>query len=111
MVEQMKAVRLPQNQLHLNPLRVDPWASLEMATIRAAQAIGWDDEIGSREAGRKADIAVFDLDTRWSMVNLRSGGRARSFGPRSRRGASTREHLSSRTVDAPFIRNQRSRRS
>lgn len=74
MVEQTKAVRLLQKQLHLDALGVDPWTSLEMATIRAARAIGWDDEIGSLEAGKKDDIAVFDLDTPWSTVNYGAVG-------------------------------------
>lgn len=69
MVEQMKVVRLIQNQLHLDPMAVDPWTSLQMATIRAARAIGWGEEIGSLEVGKRADLAVFDLDTPWSTVN------------------------------------------
>lgn len=69
MVEQMKAVRLFQNQLHLDPMGVDPWTSLEMATIRAARAVGWDDQIGSLEVGKRGDLAVFDLNTPWSTVN------------------------------------------
>jgi len=35
--------------------------SLEMATINAARAIGLEDEIGSLEVGKRADIAVFDM--------------------------------------------------
>lgn len=69
MVEQMKAVRLFQNQLHLDPCAVDPWTALEMATIKAAQAIGWSDAIGSLEVGKRGDVLVFDLDTPWSTVN------------------------------------------
>jgi 5-methylthioadenosine/S-adenosylhomocysteine deaminase len=36
------------------------YKALEMATIDGARAILWDDEIGSLEAGRKADIAIVD---------------------------------------------------
>jgi 5-methylthioadenosine/S-adenosylhomocysteine deaminase len=36
---------------------------LEMATINAARAIGLDEEIGSLEPGKLADIAIFDLNT------------------------------------------------
>jgi len=36
--------------------------ALRMGTIDAAKAIGWDDEIGSLEPGKRADLVLFDLD-------------------------------------------------
>jgi len=33
-----------------------------MVTIEAAQAIGWDREIGSLEPGKKADLITIDLE-------------------------------------------------
>ena len=39
-----------------------PGKLLEMITIDAAKAIGWDDEIGSLEVGKKADVITIDMN-------------------------------------------------
>ncbi|MCD6013942.1 MAG: amidohydrolase [Solirubrobacterales bacterium] len=62
MVEQMKAVILFQNQLHRDPLALTPEDALAMATSDAAEALGLADSLGSLEPGKRADIAVFDLE-------------------------------------------------
>ncbi len=36
--------------------------ALRMATIKGAQALLWDDEIGSAELGKRADLIMFDLE-------------------------------------------------
>src|SRR3954469_4970062 len=61
MVEQMKVCSLMQHVRHLDPTRMPVERTLEMATINAAKALGLESEIGSLEAGKRADIAVFDL--------------------------------------------------
>jgi 5-methylthioadenosine/S-adenosylhomocysteine deaminase len=61
MVEQMKACMLMQHVRHLDPTRVSAERALEMATINAAKALGLENEIGSLEIGKRADIAIFDL--------------------------------------------------
>jgi 5-methylthioadenosine/S-adenosylhomocysteine deaminase len=51
-----------QHVRHLDPTRMPVERTLEMATINAAKALGLDAELGSLEAGKRADIAVFDLN-------------------------------------------------
>jgi 5-methylthioadenosine/S-adenosylhomocysteine deaminase len=61
MVEQMKVCTLMQHVRHLDPTRMPVERTLEMATINAAKALGLDSELGSLEAGKRADVAIFDL--------------------------------------------------
>jgi 5-methylthioadenosine/S-adenosylhomocysteine deaminase len=61
MVEQMKACTLMQHVRHLDPTRMPAERTVEMATINAATALGLEREIGSLEAGKLADISMFDL--------------------------------------------------
>jgi 5-methylthioadenosine/S-adenosylhomocysteine deaminase len=62
MVEQMKFAALIQNVTHMDPALMSAERVLEMATINGARAVGLEHEIGSLEPGKRADIAVFDLD-------------------------------------------------
>lgn len=61
MVEEMKAMLLLQNTLRLDPASMSAEAVLEMATLGGARALGLAHEIGSLEAGKRGDVAVFDL--------------------------------------------------
>lgn len=61
MIEQMKVCTLMQHVRHLDPTRMPVERTIEMATINAAKALGLDHEIGSLEAGKRADIAIFDM--------------------------------------------------
>lgn len=46
----------------MDPTVVGARKALRMATIEAAEALMWDDEIGSLEVGKKADMVLFDMD-------------------------------------------------
>lgn len=68
MVEQMKACALMQHVRHLDPTRMPAERAVEMATIRAAAALGLEQELGSLEPGKRADIAIFDVRKPWVGV-------------------------------------------
>lgn len=46
----------------LDETQIGARQALRMATIEGARALGWDDEIGSLEVGKRADLVLFDLD-------------------------------------------------
>lgn len=46
----------------LDPTKIGARQALRMATIDGAKALGWDDQIGSLEIGKQADLVLFDLD-------------------------------------------------
>jgi 5-methylthioadenosine/S-adenosylhomocysteine deaminase len=84
MVEQMKAATLFQSQLHRDPQALTADDALAMATRDAAELLGLADAIGSLEPGKRADIAIFDLETPAAGVwhdplaaLIGSGGRVR----------------------------------
>jgi 5-methylthioadenosine/S-adenosylhomocysteine deaminase len=53
----------------LDPTIMPPETVLEMATINGARAALWDNEIGSLEVGKKADLAIFETRTpEWRPV-------------------------------------------
>lgn len=43
-----------------DPETVGCYRAFEMATVDGARALRWEDEIGSLEVGKRADVAVFD---------------------------------------------------
>lgn len=56
-----RAAQFAQRLIHADPYLLPPGRLLEMVTIEAARVIGWADEIGSIETGKRADLTVLDL--------------------------------------------------
>ena len=63
MFEEMKTASLLGKLRHRDAAAMDSWQCLRMATILGAKAIGLDHEIGSIEAGKRADIIAVSTDT------------------------------------------------
>jgi cytosine/adenosine deaminase-related metal-dependent hydrolase len=57
----MRKTRLIQQLATRDAFLLPPGKLLEMVTIDAARAIGWEDEIGSIERGKHADLVIIDL--------------------------------------------------
>jgi 5-methylthioadenosine/S-adenosylhomocysteine deaminase len=62
MFELMKTTVLLHKVSSCDPLAITAEKVLEMATIDGAKAAGLEKEIGSIEAGKKADLILFDLN-------------------------------------------------
>ena len=63
MVRAMYLAALLFKDIRFDPGVMGAETALEMATINGAKALGMDDEIGSLEPGKKADVVLFDADT------------------------------------------------
>lgn len=61
MFNEMRLAALIQKPLH-GPTSMNARTVFKMATIGGARAVGMDQEIGSIEAGKKADIAILNLN-------------------------------------------------
>jgi putative selenium metabolism protein SsnA len=58
MFENMRAAFLLHRVHHKNPNAIDPYTILEMATINGAGLYGMEEEIGSIELGKRADVII-----------------------------------------------------
>lgn len=63
MIECMRFAALLQKVSTLEPTSISAWDVLKMATIDGARALGMEDQIGSIEPGKKADIILVDCNT------------------------------------------------
>ncbi len=61
--EEMKTVALLQKVHTLDPTVLNAHEVFEMATIQGAAALGLENEIGTIEVGKKADIVLVDMKT------------------------------------------------
>ncbi len=60
MLFQLASATSFHKDVSLNPATLDAPVTLEMATITGARACIWDDEIGSLEPGKRADLILVD---------------------------------------------------
>jgi 5-methylthioadenosine/S-adenosylhomocysteine deaminase len=68
LLDHMKACMLSVNAMRLDPTAMSAEMVLEMATIGGARALGIDQSVGSLEPGKRADIAVFNLNAVHTQV-------------------------------------------
>lgn len=61
--ETMKYTALLQKGTHEDPKVLSAYEVLKMATINGAKALGMEDQIGTIEEGKIADIIILNLDT------------------------------------------------
>ncbi|MFX0092068.1 MAG: amidohydrolase family protein [Candidatus Hodarchaeota archaeon] len=61
LIDTLRVAALLHKGYTKNPVILPAQQVLEMATINGAKALGWDKEIGSLEAGKRADLVVFDF--------------------------------------------------
>jgi len=58
------------HEARLDPKVIRPETAVEMITINGARSMLWDDELGSLEVGKKADITILDiLRPEWQPVH------------------------------------------
>ena len=60
---ELKTAALLASNTAGNPAAFDAHAALRMATINGAKALGWQEEIGSLEHGKSADMIAIEIDS------------------------------------------------
>ena len=70
MFEEMKTLAFLQKVKNMNPEAIKAYDVLKMATIEGAQVLGLQDEIGTIEVGKKADMIIIDTTgLRFTPIN------------------------------------------
>jgi 5-methylthioadenosine/S-adenosylhomocysteine deaminase len=117
MLKQMYLVAGLFKDARLNANLVPAVKAIRLATIEGARALLWDDEIGSLEVGKKADLILFDLDqVEWVPLHdpiqgLVYGASAASIKLTLVDGRVLMEDRRVLTVDEPALRDEVRRRA
>jgi 5-methylthioadenosine/S-adenosylhomocysteine deaminase len=57
------------HETRLDPKIISPETAVEMITVNGARCMLWDKELGSLEAGKKADVTLLDIQRpEWQPV-------------------------------------------
>lgn len=62
MFEEINLAAIVNKAVNLDAVSVPALDALKMSTVNGAKALAWFDEIGSVEAGKKADLILIDMD-------------------------------------------------
>lgn len=73
MFTEMRLATLLQKPIH-GPQAMPAQTVFELATLEGAKTLGMENEIGSIERGKRADIVLLDLDKIWNPVFNSTGG-------------------------------------
>lgn len=70
MFETMKIAALAQGGIHENEARLESRDVIKMATINGAKLLGLEDQIGSIEEGKKADLIIVDISNKLDNIKM-----------------------------------------
>jgi 5-methylthioadenosine/S-adenosylhomocysteine deaminase len=73
MFEELKTASLLAKFVAQHASALDAWETCRMATINGAKALGIDDQVGSIEPGKRADIIAIKTDTPRMTPLIQSG--------------------------------------